>query len=77
MVQVTGDAAEQQRLPPHAGMFEARAQLLVLGAPAGELLVEAVDAHQVVAPQTLVAGLDGDQAVGEAAAQSREQRRMQ
>ena len=65
MVQVAGDAAEQERLTPDAGILESRAELLVLGAPARNGFVEAIHAHQVVAPEALVAALDGDEAVGE------------
>ena len=52
--------------------FRSRAaQLLVLRTPALEGLVETIDAHQVVAPEALVAALDGDEAVGERARQRR------
>src|SRR3954470_24959334 len=63
MPQVKRDATEQQALSANAGMLQPQAQLLVLRPPADELLVEAVDAHQIVAPEALVAALDGKQAV--------------
>src|SRR3954463_11461735 len=65
--QVDGDAAEEQRLPAHAGILEADGELLVFRAPADEIFVEAVHALEVVAPVALVAALDRDDVVGDAA----------
>ena len=77
MIEVHGDPAEQQRLPLHAGVFEARAQFLVFRAPALDRFVEAVHANQVVAPEGLVAALYCDEGVGGAAGERREDARMQ
>ena len=73
-----------QAMPPNSSVcrrtpaFSSRAhEFLVFRAPALDRFVEAVDAHQVVAPEALVAALDGDERVGEPARQRGQRRRVQ
>src|SRR5688572_5312542 len=65
VMQVHGDAAEQQRLSVDSGILQPRAQLLVFGSPALDGLVETVHTHKVGAPEGLVAALDGDETIGQ------------
>jgi len=53
--EMPGNCGKNQRLAANAGIGEARAELLVFRAPAGEVFVEAIRVQQIVAPERLVA----------------------
>ena len=74
MVEVNRDTAEQQRLPADFGVGQSRAEFLVFGPPTLERLVEPVHAQQIPAPESLVATLDRDETVADAAHERREAR---